>query len=160
MREITDRLKVSVGVVHKTLTIHEEDGEYTDPSKKRTGRPQILDDDDERYLRSLLESNPSIYLDKIKQKLEAVREVSVSIATIYRFLRLRDFTWKALARPAAEANEMVRSGYQAETARIFDPDYFVFIDESHFDQKTTRCPNWWATIGVPPVERSTFLRGV
>jgi transposase len=67
LREIADRLKVSVGVVHKTLTIHEEDGEYTDPSKQRTGRPQILDDDDERYLRSLLESNPPIYLDEIKQ---------------------------------------------------------------------------------------------
>ena len=86
MREIADRLKVSVGVVHETLTIHEEDGEYTDPSKQRAGQPQILDDDDERYLRSLLESNPSIYPDEIKQKLEAVRKVSVSIATIYRFL--------------------------------------------------------------------------
>jgi transposase len=82
LREIADRLKVSVGVVHKTLTIHEEDGEYTDPSKQQTGRPQILDDDDEWYLRSLLESNPSMYLGEIKQKLEAVRKVSVSIAAV------------------------------------------------------------------------------
>jgi len=37
-----------------------------DPSKKKTGRPQILDDDDTWCLKSLLESNPTFYLDKIK----------------------------------------------------------------------------------------------
>jgi transposase len=160
LREIADHLKVSVGAAHKTLNIHEEYGEYTDPSKKRTGRPQILDDDDECYLKSLLESNPSIYLDEIKQKFEGVCGVSVSMATISRFLRSRDFTWKALARPALEANEKVRTCYQVETSRFTDPDYFVFVDESHVDEKTARRSKGWSLIGVPPVERSTFLRGV
>lgn len=160
LREIANHLQVSIGVVHKTLAIHKEYGEYTDPSKRRTGRPQLLDGDDERYLQSLLESCPSIFLDEIKQKLEAVRNVSVSMATISRFLRSRDFTWKAVSRPALEANENVRTCYQIETSRFTDPDYFVFIDESHIDQKTARRPNGWSLIGVPPVERSTFLRGV
>jgi len=92
---------VSLGVVHKTLEVHGEYGEFTDPSKRRKGRSQILDDDDERYLKSLLESNPSMYLDEIKQKLK----VSVSMATISRFLRSWGFTWKALTRRATEANE-------------------------------------------------------
>ena len=160
LRDIAGRLKVSIGVVHKTLEIYEEYGEYADPSKKRTGRPQILDDDDKWYLKSLLESNPSIYLDEIKQKLEAVRGVSVSMATISRFLRSWDFTWKALARPAKEANERVRTCYQTETSRFVDPDYFVFIDESHVDQKTAHRSNGWSPVGVRSVERSTFLRGV
>ena len=160
LRDISAHLWVSVGVVHKTLKSYEEYGEYTDPSKKRTGRPQILDDDDEHYLRSLLGSNPSIYLDEIKQKLEAVCGVSVSMATISRFLRSRDFTWKTLTRPAMEANERVRTCYQVETSRFTDPDYFIFIDESHVDQKTARRSKGWSLIGVPPVERSTFLKGV
>lgn len=54
-----------------------------------------MDDDDEQYLKLLLESNPSIYLDEIEQKLDVVRKVSVSMATISRFLRSRGFTWKA-----------------------------------------------------------------
>jgi len=49
-------------------------------------RPQIFDDDDEQYLKSPLESNSSMYLDEIKQKLEVVRKVSVSMAAISRFL--------------------------------------------------------------------------
>ncbi|KAF9778775.1 hypothetical protein BJ322DRAFT_991756, partial [Thelephora terrestris] len=69
LQEIADRLKVSIGVVHKTLSIYKQYGEYADPSKKRTGWPPILDNDNECYLKSLLESNPSIYLDEIKQKL-------------------------------------------------------------------------------------------
>ena len=156
LREIASRLEVSVGAVHKTLVAYAEYGQYTDPSKRRTGRPQILDDDDERYLKSLLESNPSMYLDEIKEKLEAIRGVSVSMSTISRFLRSRDFTWKALARPALEANEKVRTCYQTETSQFTDPDYFVFIDESHIDQRTARRSNGWSMIGVPPVERSTF----
>lgn len=160
LREIAGHLKVSVGTVHKILDIHREYGEYTDPSKKRTGRPQILDDNDERYLGSLLESNPSMYLDEIGQKLEVVCGVSVSMATISRFLRSRDFTWKVLTRPAMEANERVRTCYQVETSRFTDPDFFVFIDESHVDRKTAHRSKGWSLIGVPPVERSTFLRGV
>ena len=39
------------------------------------------------------------------------------------------------------SNEMVRSCYQAETARIIDSDDFVFIEEGYFDQKTARRPN-------------------
>ena len=159
LREIASQLQVSIGVAHKTLVIHGEYGEYTDPSKRRTGRPQILDGDDERYLQSLLESCPSIFLDEIKQKLEAVRGVSVSMATISRFLRSRDFTWKAISRPSLEANEKLRTCYEIETSQFTDPDYFVFIDESHIDQKTARRPKGWSLIGVPPVERSTFLRG-
>lgn len=160
LQEIAARLKVSAGIVHKTLSIHEEYGGYTDPSKKRTGQPQILDDDNKRYLKALLESNPSIYLDEIKQKLEAVCGVSVSMAMISCFLQSRDFTWKVLTKPALEANERVQTCYQVKTSRFTDPDYFIFIDESHVDQKTTYHSKGWSLTGVPPVERSTFLRSV
>jgi len=80
LQEIASRFTVYVGVVPKILNIYEEYCKYTDPPKKRTGRPQLL------------ESNPLIYLDKIKQKPEAVCGVSVSMATISRFVRSRDFT--------------------------------------------------------------------
>ena len=86
MRDIATQMRVSVGSVHKALRTYEECGEYLDPSKKRMGRPPILDDDDVQYLKSLLESNPTLYLDEIKEKLETVRGVSVSMATISRFL--------------------------------------------------------------------------
>jgi len=64
IRDIATQMKVSVGGVCKTFHTYEE----CDPSKKRTGRPQILDDDDAWYLKSLLESNPVLYLDQIKKK--------------------------------------------------------------------------------------------
>jgi len=96
IRDIASQMRVSLGGVHKVIRTHDECGEYLDPSKKRTGRPQILDDDDAWYLKSLLESSPTLYLDEIKEKLETVRNISVSMATISRFLRSRDFTWKVV----------------------------------------------------------------
>ena len=87
MRDIAAQMKVSVGGVYKTLRAYEECGEYTNPSRRRTGRPQILDDDDDTwYLKLLLESNPTLYLDEMKHKLGMVRNVSVSMATMSRFL--------------------------------------------------------------------------
>jgi transposase len=160
MRDIATQMKVSVGGVHKTLRTYEECGEYLDPSKRKTGRPQILDDDDAWYLKSLLESNPTLYLDEIREKLETVRNVSVSMATISCFLRSRDFTWKTVSRKALEGDKMVRACWEAETAQYVDPDYFVFIDESHIDQKTSQRPRGWAPVGLSPIERSTFLKGV
>jgi transposase len=85
MRDVAEQMKVPVGGVHKTLRTYKEWGEHTDPSKRKTGQPQILDDDDAWYLKALLESNPT-YLDEVKHKLEVVRDVSVSMATISRFL--------------------------------------------------------------------------
>ena len=160
IRDIATQMNVSNGGVCKTIQTHKECGEYLDPSKKRTGRPPILDDDDAWYLKSLLESNPTLYLDEIKEKLEAVRNVSVSMATISRFLRSRDFTWKMVSKKASEGDKMVRACWEAETAKYIDPDYFIFIDESHVDQKTAQRKNGWAPVGLPPVERTTFLKGV
>lgn len=96
--EVANHLRVFLGVVHKTLEVHGKYGEYTDPSKRPTEWPRILDDDDGQYLKSLLGSGPPICLDEIKQKLGVARKVSVSMATVSRFLRSRGFTWKALTR--------------------------------------------------------------
>ena len=90
------RLKVLVDVEHKRYRRSTEYSGYTDPSKKRMGWSKILDGDDELYLKLLSESNPSIYLNEIKEKLEAIHGVSVSMATIFRFLQSQDFILKIL----------------------------------------------------------------
>lgn len=43
--DIAAQMKVSNGGVWKTIRAHEECGEYLDPSKKRTGRPPVLNND-------------------------------------------------------------------------------------------------------------------
>jgi len=95
-------------------------------------RPQILDDDDAWYLKSLLEPNPTLCPDKIK-KLKSVCNVSVLMAIISCFLQLRDFTWKMISR-VLEGDNMVRACWEVEMAQYNNPGYFVFIDESHIDQ--------------------------
>ena len=62
--------------------------------------------------------------------------------------------------PVGSERNMVRACWEVETAQYVDPDCFVFIDESHVDQKTAQRQYSWALVGLPPVERSTFLKGV
>ena len=134
IRDVATQMKVFVGSVCKTLHTYEGCGKYLNPTKKM-GRPQILlDDDDARYLKSLLEPNPTSYPDEIKEKLKSVRNASVSMAMISRFLRSRDFTWKMISRRVLEGDDMVRACREVEMAQYNNPDYFVFIDESHIGQ--------------------------
>ena len=106
---ISSWLKVSIGAVHNTTSNFNEYGEYSNPSHRRTGRPLGLDDDDAIYLKALLEANPSMYLDEIQCKLEKVWNVCVSMSTILRFLRGREFTWKAMAREAMERDQQLQT---------------------------------------------------
>ena len=64
-----------------------------------------------------------------------------------------------MAREASERNQQLQTCYEAEMACYDDPSYFVFIDESHVDHKMSRRKNGWSPIGLPSMERSTFLLG-
>ena len=51
-----------------------------------------------------------------------------------------------------EGDKTVWAYWEAEMAKHIDPDYFIFIDKSHVDQKTAQRKNGWAPVGFPPVE--------
>jgi transposase len=81
---------VSIGLVSKVLRLHRLYGQVTDPFSRRTGRKSGLHRDDLLYMEAILEANPSLYLDKIQDKLASIRSVDVSIATIARALQHLD----------------------------------------------------------------------
>ncbi|KAJ7715687.1 hypothetical protein B0H16DRAFT_1265674, partial [Mycena metata] len=73
MRDIVSLADVSLGLVSKTITLYCEYGQVTNPNSRRTGRPRLLSDGDENYIRAILAANPTLYLDEIQSKLASVR---------------------------------------------------------------------------------------
>ena len=159
MRQISQHLLVSTGLVCKVINLHRNYGLVNDPTKQRTGRPQYLDNADAQYLTHLLESNPRLYLDEIQQKLRVVRNVHVSLATISRRLTGLAFTHKRITKAAEERNEELRMLWRLDMAEYDNPELFVFVDESAVDNHTVERNYGWARAGTPCVDRGTFLRG-
>lgn len=110
------------------------------------------------YLHSLLQANPTLYLDELQEQLYDTREVDVSIATIFRTLARSDLTQKQVAPAAAERDRELRSTWQAVNGDI-PMDFIIWLDESSVDDLTNHRLSGWASLGRACVKRQTFLRG-
>lgn len=160
MRDIAETYMVSIGLVHKVITIFRDYGTVIDPTKSRDGRPRYCTNEDTAYIRVLIEANPTTHLDEIQAKLALVRNVHVALATICRTIQRMGITRKGVSRAAAERDEELRDLFEIRMAQYEDPDLFVFLDESAVDRRTAQRGFGWADAGLPCVERATFLRGI
>ena len=101
MKEIATHARCSIGAVSNILRLYWEYGKVKDPFRQRTGRPSKLSEADLRFLDAVVVANPSLYLDEIQKKLEDVREVQVSIATLARALASLSLTRKQITKAAS-----------------------------------------------------------
>ena len=159
MKQIAGTLNVSTGLVSKVITIHRTYGTVVDPTKQRTGRPRHMDDEDCQYLTEILTANPNMYLDEIQQRLCAVLNLDISLATISRTLHRLAFTRKGVSKAALERDENLRVLWRLDMAQYEDPEMFVFLDESAVDNHTVQRTHGWSAEGLPCVKHGTFLRG-
>lgn len=89
------------------------------------------------FLASLLDTNPTLYLDELQEKLTEVRNIDVSISTLSRAIRKMSLTHKSLARAALERNELVRATWLAVNGDI-PMEYIVWLDEAGVDNLTNQ----------------------
>ncbi|KAF5392338.1 hypothetical protein D9757_001550 [Collybiopsis confluens] len=128
--------------------------------RNRRGRPRILSTVDEQYITSLLKLKPTLYLDEIQDALFRYRHVSISIPALYRALWRLDITRKVVSAKALERNEVLRSHFMLQIARIApNPDMLVFIDESARNRRTSQRKYGRSFRGQRCVQRRYFVRG-
>lgn len=153
---IADLARCNIRTVYKVLERYEESG--TPHARPRGNRPEAFEDDDLRYLLSLLQAQPSLYLDELRDRLEAARGTTVCLSTICRALYRTGWTRKAASRQAAERDELLRSVWQAEHAHI-PPECFVWLDESGVDDDSFHRRMGQAPEGRVPVLSESFGGG-
>jgi transposase len=93
--------------VREVLRLHRESGNVHNTFAKSRGRPRSLNQGDVTYISSLLDANPTLYLDELQIKLAEARDVDVSIATLSRAVRHLAITHKKVSKAAAERNELL-----------------------------------------------------
>jgi len=162
VRETAALAHVSVGLVAKVAANMQDFGQVVNPYSQRTGAPCAAEDEDLEYLREVLESSPTLFLDELQQKLETVRNTQLSISTISRMLHRINLTHKGVSRHAAQRNEELRATWRARMGaeEYQDPALFVFLDESAVDDKTFQRTSGWSEVDTPCVARAAFLRSI
>ena len=141
--------------VYEILHLYRDYGQITNPHCCHRGRPHILDEGDMQYIYSILEANPTLYVDKIQQHLFETRDVEVSIAMVSRALRKLAITHKHVVMEALERDELVHAAWQAEYGDI-PMDAFVWLDEASVDDHTNQRRDGWP-LGRACVRRYTFI---
>ena len=98
------------------------------------------------YISSILDANPTLYVDEIQEQLLHARDVEVSIATISHAMRRLAMSHKWIAKEAAERDELVCATWQVEYGDIL-MEAFLWLDESGVDDRTNQCHEGWAPVG-------------
>jgi len=147
IREIADLAGCTERSVYNILWYYREHGDTSNPfAIKPQGRPRILEMGGLSFLASLLDTNPTLYLDELQEKLTEVRNIDVSISTLSRAIRKMSLTHKSLACAALERNELVRATWLAVNGDI-PMEYIVWLDEAGVDNLTNQRTEGWGGLG-------------
>ncbi|KAF8585790.1 hypothetical protein K439DRAFT_1342632 [Ramaria rubella] len=141
--EISRNLDISLHVIQRTIKLWNEISDVVKDPKTygKLGKARLLDTPSVEFILVLLESMPELYLDEIAGQLQEQQDVSVSLSTIPRALKLLGITSKKantsfLLKAAAECCEEAHNQYLFEISR--EPSWhLVFTDKSLVNMLTT-----------------------
>ena len=92
-QKLADMAGCSIGTITNILMYHRMYGTSTNLFRHHTGQPCLLDQEDYGYIDTLLDREPTIYLDEIQDKLMEDRDIDVSIASIQRAVHQEKGVW-------------------------------------------------------------------
>lgn len=163
VKEIERILGIKKTVVYDTLAIYQRFRVSYNPNVMRwrsPGRQRKLDSIDIQLIKSLVRQNPCIYLDELQDELLTLRNVSVSVPTLFQTLRRLCFFHKRISAKALERNDSERCAYMNYIANLVtDPAQLMFIDEAACNKKNPTRASGWSFIGTKCVEHRCFVRG-
>ncbi len=121
-------MNISERTVRRYLTKFYQTGDVQ-PQEHRNGPQALLGEFGQLILVRLLSENPSMYLYEVKEELDSVFGVSVSVSTICKTIKLMGFTRKTIHYVALQQSEVLRAEFMA-TISVYDPAMLIWMDES------------------------------
>jgi transposase len=133
------------------------------PYVSTRNRPRALEQDNVGFILACLEAHPTLFEDKLQERLFDVCGNFVSIATISRTLHHLSLSKKNLHCTAAKRDELLRATFRVQIREEYlsqhPADIFVFVNESAFDDHVARCTRGWALEGQRAHQCEIFHKG-
>ena len=157
--EIATNLNVAVSTAHRTFQLFEETGDVSaskDCCKKRYDTSQRkIGQQEELFVIGAILANPALYMHEVCQEIRDVFGLSVSPPTICRLLHSYGITRKKIRQVALQRSYSLRGAFRAQCS-LFDPDVFVFVDETGADHRSHIRKYGYALRGVTPEYKRPF----
>ncbi|EIM82184.1 uncharacterized protein STEHIDRAFT_65660 [Stereum hirsutum FP-91666 SS1] len=129
LEECAERAGVIVRTIQNILATKRNHNSLRNPCCLPPGRRRLLEHDDNTYISSILAAQPTLFIDKIHDCLEAARGKLVSLSTLSHTITRVGLSHKKVSQEALECNDLLRASWQVKMAN-YTPDQLLFIDES------------------------------
>ena len=117
-----------------------------------------VDNSGELFILGLLLENPSLYLGEICQEINSTFAVRVTPSTVCRIIHRNGFTRKKIQQVAKQRSVEFRGKFFTEVQH-YQPEQFVWVDESGCDKRDHIRKFGYALRGEPPVCHRFLHRG-
>ena len=158
--EIATNLNVAISTAHRTYQLFELTGDVSAseaPCQKRYHTTlRKLGQQEEIYVIGAVLANSTLYMHEVCQEIRDVFGLSVSPPTICRLLHSYGITRKKIRQVALQRSYSLRGAFRAQCS-LFDPDMFVFVDETGTDHRAHIRKYGYALRGVTPEYTRPFL---
>ena len=156
--KIATNLNIAVSTAYSIFMRFQLTGEVRPVQNKQRREIRKLDVHEELYTIGMVLDCPSMYLSEVCHKLEEASGVMVTPPTICRLLRTYGITRKKIQQVALQRCYTLRGAFMAQCL-LFNPDQFVFIDETGSDARNHIRKYGYATRGMTPQCKRMLSRG-
>lgn len=128
------------------------------PKMQRHGPEALFGEFEQLTLLRLIGDNTGIYLSELQDRLYDILGVYVSIATICKTLKRMGCCRRVIRHVAKQRSDQLRAHFMAEMS-AYDPEMFIWIDESGCDKRNAMRKYAYTVKGIPPIDSRIFARG-
>ena len=156
-RDIARNLNIAIGTVCNIWKKFVDTGDVT-PRKADFVNRRYLTDRDELLILGILYKDCTSYLSEICQQVVDVTGISVSPSTICRIIHRNGLTRKKVQQVALQRSSQYRNAFMSQVL-VFQPEMFVWVDESGCDRRDHVRRYGYALRGQRPVYHRFLERG-
>lgn len=157
-KEIAQNLNIDTSTVYRTLRLFHNSGSVCKKvypkdrsSRKLTSPIQLL-------ILYVVTSRPGICLEEIKDEIEKVLFVNISVSTICNYLHENGFTRQRLCTVALQRDAFLRHQFTSDMS-VYSSDMLIFIDETGADRRNAIRKYGYSMRGRPMKNQALFTRG-
>ena len=158
--EIATNLNIAVSTAHRTYHIFEQTGDVIASKalcmKRFDTRQRKMGQEEELFVIGAILANSAMYMHEVCQEIRDVFGLSVSPPTFCRLLLSYGITRKKIRQVALQRSYSLRGAFRAQCS-LFDPETFVFVDETGADHRSHIRRYGYALRGVTPEYRRPFV---
>ena len=157
--KIANNLNIAVSTAHRTYQLFELTGDVSAANrheKRYNTRQRKMGHQEELFVIGGVLANSGMYMYEVGREVGGFFGISISPPTICRLLHSYGITRKKIRQIALQRSYSLRGAFRAQCS-LFDPDVFVFVDETGADHRDHIRRYGYALRGTAPEYTRPFF---